>query len=57
MVAHGVPAPLAAVYAGVDTAIARGELAVQTDAVQRLTGAPPQDLRSFLTANRAALGA
>jgi NAD(P)H dehydrogenase (quinone) len=56
MIAHGLPAPLAAAYAQIDTAIARGELAVQSDAVQRLTGTPPQSLKAFLTANRAALG-
>jgi NAD(P)H dehydrogenase (quinone) len=57
LVAHGVPAPLAQIYAAFDTAIARGELAVTSDAVHQLTGRPPQSLQAFLAANRAALGA
>lgn len=56
MIAHGVPAPLAGAYAQIDVAIARGEFAVESDAVERLTGKPPQGLRAFLAANRAALG-
>lgn len=57
LVQHGFPPPLAEVFAGFDVAIARGDLALTTGAVELLTGAPPQSVRAFLDANRAALGA
>jgi NAD(P)H dehydrogenase (quinone) len=54
MVDHGAPRPLAEVYASIDTAIARGELATVTDSVRALTGTPAQTVRDYLIANRAA---
>jgi len=56
MVEHGLPEPVARVYAAFDVAIARGELAAASPAVAQLTGTPPQRLDAFLRANRAALG-
>jgi NAD(P)H dehydrogenase (quinone) len=55
MVAHGMPRPIAEVYATFDVAIAKGELAGPSDGVQRLTGRAPQSIRELLLANRAAL--
>jgi len=57
MVAHGLPAPVAEIFAAFDTAIARGEFAATSDTVLRLTGRPAQSLQAFLAANRGALGA
>ena len=51
---HGTPRPIAEVFASIDTAIARGELAAVTDDVRTLTGAPAQTVRDYLAANRAA---
>ena len=56
LVASGLPAPFAAVFVQFDLATAAGQLATASDAVQKLTGKPPQSLSSFLEANRAALG-
>lgn len=55
MTAHGLPAPVAAAYAGFDRAIARGELARSGGVVERLTGTAATSVRDFLTAHRAAL--
>ncbi|MET0391392.1 MAG: SDR family oxidoreductase [Polyangiales bacterium] len=54
---HGLPRPVADVYASFETAIAKGDLAAPSDTVRRLTGQAPEDLRSFLQRNRAAFGA
>jgi NAD(P)H dehydrogenase (quinone) len=56
MTAHGLPAPVAALLASFDVAIAKGDLASVSDTVQRLGGRAPQSVREFLTAHRAALG-
>jgi hypothetical protein len=55
MVEHGLPRPVAEVYASFDMAIAKGELATVSDAVQHVTGRTPQSLRDYLVANRTAL--
>jgi len=55
MVDHGLPKPMAELLASFDAAIAKGDFATVTDAVQRLTGRAPQSVRDYLTANRAAL--
>ncbi len=57
MVRHGMPQPIAEIFASFDGAIARGELAHVGDGVQRLTGQPPRSLRDFLAAHRQALTA
>ncbi len=57
MVKQGLPAPVAALYASFDMGIERGDLAVASDAVKRLTGRQPLSVRDYLNANRAALGA
>jgi NAD(P)H dehydrogenase (quinone) len=55
MVEHGLPRPMAEVYASFDVGIARGQLAGVTDTVERLTGSKPQRLRDFLAGHRGAL--
>ncbi|MEZ4400819.1 MAG: NAD(P)H-binding protein [Kofleriaceae bacterium] len=55
LIAGGVPAPAAAAYAGIDRAIANGELARTSTAVERLTGTAPCSVRDFLFARRDAL--
>jgi NAD(P)H dehydrogenase (quinone) len=55
LVSHGLPKFAAEIYASFDVAIARGDLATVTGAVQTLTGSAPQRLRDFLAANRHAL--
>lgn len=57
MVSHGLPKPVAELYAGFDTAIQKGDLSTATDTVKRLTGRAPQSVRDFLTGHRAALTA
>ncbi|WP_394850430.1 NAD(P)H-binding protein [Pendulispora brunnea] len=54
LVEHGLPAPLAAVIASFDVAIAKGDLAVVTSAVKELTGRDPQTVRDFLAAQKLA---
>jgi NAD(P)H dehydrogenase (quinone) len=54
MVEHGLPRPLAEVYASFDAGTAAGELDVKSDNVERFTGAKPQALGEFLRANQAA---
>ncbi|MFD8450982.1 SDR family oxidoreductase [Streptomyces coelicoflavus] len=46
----GVPGPLADVFAGVDAAIAKGELVVSTGDLSRLTGRPTTPLAEAVTA-------
>lgn len=57
LVGHGLPEALAQLLASFDTAIARGELAIQSDTVERLAGRAPQSLKQFLSAQRAAVAA
>lgn len=54
MVQHGLPRPLAEVYASFDAGTAAGELDVKSDHVERFTGKKPQALGDFLRANQAA---
>lgn len=53
MVQHGLPRPVAEIYASFDAGIAAGELAVATDVVARLTGKQPESLGEFLRRTRA----
>jgi NAD(P)H dehydrogenase (quinone) len=55
MIAAGMPAFLAPVYASFDTNTRLGKAALATDAVQKLTGRAPRSLKQFLSANRDAL--
>lgn len=55
MIEHGLPPQVAQLYASFDTAIEKGLLASATDTVERLTGAKPSTVRSFLEANRQAI--
>jgi NAD(P)H dehydrogenase (quinone) len=55
MIQHGLPKPLAEIFASFDAAAAKGQLAVVTETVAKLTGRPPQSLRSFLSDARAVL--
>ncbi|MDP2313373.1 MAG: SDR family oxidoreductase [Pseudomonadota bacterium] len=57
MVQHGLPQPVAEIYASFDVSTAKGELQEISDGLVRLTGRPPQSVRAFLVANRAALAA
>jgi len=57
MVSHGVPEPLARVFASFDTNIAQGGLADITDDYRDLTGAEPQKFEDWLAANRTILAA
>jgi NAD(P)H dehydrogenase (quinone) len=52
MVEHGLPKPVAEIYASFDAAIAQGKLARVSDTVQRLTGRAPQSVADFLRAHR-----
>ena len=54
MVQHGLPRPLAEVYASFDAGIADGELDVASENVARFTGTQPQSMKEFLRANQAA---
>ncbi len=56
MIAHGLPAPVATVYASIDAAIAADRLSHPSDTVEQLTGQAPRSLRAFLEAHRGALG-
>ncbi|MBJ6766079.1 SDR family oxidoreductase [Myxococcaceae bacterium JPH2] len=51
----GLPPPLAAALASIDAGIAQGKTALVTDVVRQLTGRPAQDVRGFLTRNKATL--
>lgn len=55
MVAHGVPEPLARVFASFDANTAQGGLADVTGDYKTLTGAEPRGFEDWLMANKAAL--
>ncbi len=55
MVGAGLPEPVARIYAGFDTTIAQGSLAVASNDVAELTGQAPQSVADFLTAHKAVL--
>ena len=55
LVQAGLPEPIAALLVSFERAGARGQLAVASDAVSLLTGAPPVSVRDFLVEQRAAL--
>ena len=55
MVQHGLPEPVARIFASFDSAIAAGELARATDTVERVTREKPRALRDFLSAHKAQL--
>ena len=57
LAAAGLPPFVIPLVVGTDRNIRAGYFDVESDAVQRLTGKPPQSVREFLIANRAALGA
>ena len=57
MVAHGLPEPLARVFASFDTSIAEGGLAEVNGAFEKLTGRKPQSFEDWLAANKPALAA
>jgi NAD(P)H dehydrogenase (quinone) len=52
MVAHGLPRPIAEVYASFDAGIAAGEVAAVSDTVERLTGKKPETLGDLLRRSR-----
>jgi len=52
MVEHGLPKPVAEIYASFDAAIAQGKMARVSDTVQQLTGRAPQSVADFLRAHR-----
>jgi NAD(P)H dehydrogenase (quinone) len=54
MVQHGLPRPVAEVYASFDAGFAAGELAQVSDTVERLTGKKPEKLGDFLRRSKAA---
>lgn len=54
MVQHGLPRPMAEIYASFDAGIAAGELSVTSESVARFTGHEPQSMADFLRANQAA---
>jgi NAD(P)H dehydrogenase (quinone) len=53
MVQHGLPRPLAEIFASFDSGTAAGELAVVSDTVARFTGKQPQALGDFLRQTKA----
>lgn len=55
MIAAGMPDFLAPVFASFDTNTRAGNVALATDAVQKLTGRSPRSLRQFFAANSQAL--
>jgi len=57
MVAHGLPEPLARVFASFDVNIAQGGLADVTGEVKALTGAEPKSFEDWLVENKEALAA
>jgi NAD(P)H dehydrogenase (quinone) len=57
MVAHGLPEPLARVFASFDANIAQGGLADVTGDYKALTGVAPQSFENWLAANKAKLAA
>lgn len=54
MVQHGLPRPIAELYASFDAGIAAGELQAVSDTVQRLAGKKPESLGAFLERTKAA---
>ena len=57
MVTHGVPEPVARVFASFDTNTAQGGLADVTGDYKKLTGTESQSFEDWLAANKAALAA
>ena len=57
LAAAGLPPFVIPIVVGTDRNIRAGSFEVASDAVQRLTGKPPQSVREYLTANRGALPA
>ena len=55
MIAAGMPAFLAPVFASFDTNTRNGNIAIASGAVQKLTGRTPRPLKQFLAANKEAL--
>lgn len=51
MIAAGVPESIARVWTSFDTATRLGRFGKVTDAVEKLTGRPPETFRTFLAAN------
>lgn len=56
MKAAGVPEPFIPTFVSFDTNIREGGFDVATNDIEMLSGRAPQDLKSFLTANKALLG-
>lgn len=57
LIGAGFPEGLARIWASFDTNIRLGKFDLVTDAVQKLTGNPPETLRDFLSAHKDALQA
>ncbi|MCR5860400.1 SDR family oxidoreductase [Mesorhizobium sp. J428] len=55
MIANGLPPAMAEAFASFDEAIAKGHMAVSTNAVKDLTGKAPASVRDFLRKNAASL--
>jgi len=55
MIAAGLPAFLAPVFASFDTNTRAGNIAIASGAVQKLTGRTPRSLKQFFSANKEAL--
>jgi NAD(P)H dehydrogenase (quinone) len=55
MIAAGMPAFLAPVFASFDTNTRKGNIAIASGAVRELTGRAPRSLKQFFTANKEAL--
>jgi NAD(P)H dehydrogenase (quinone) len=55
MIAAGMPAFLAPVFASFDTNTRAGNIAIASDAVKKLTGRAPRSLKEFFAANKEAL--
>ncbi|MBX3519010.1 MAG: SDR family oxidoreductase [Xanthobacteraceae bacterium] len=55
MIAAGMPAFLAPVFASFDTNTRKGNIAIVSDAVRKLTGRAPRPLKQFFAANKEAL--
>lgn len=56
LVNAGLPAPVAELLVSFERSGSAGQLAVESSAVQELTGTQPSSLEQFLSAHRAALG-
>ncbi|MCC7254080.1 NAD(P)H-binding protein [Hyphomicrobium sp.] len=54
MIGAGSPEPMARIWASFDSNTQLGNFDIVTDAVERLTGRPPETLRAHFTANKAA---